>query len=116
MDTGLTSAGAEDLLAELASAYTYVQLHVGIPGASGTDNVAEESTRKEVTWDTPSAGTLASASSLEWEDVAADETYTHFSAWTQSSSGSCGFTGTINANAVTTGDTFKIASGGLTVS
>jgi len=116
MDTGLTSAGAEDLLAELASTYTYVQLHVGLPGASGAANVADESTRLQVTWASPSAGTLASASSLEWEDVAADETFTHFSAWSAASDGTCGFTGTVIPTSVEAGDTFKISAGNVTAS
>ncbi|HEX6969054.1 MAG TPA: hypothetical protein VF174_09630 [Micromonosporaceae bacterium] len=116
MATGLISAAADTVLGSLGETYTYIQLHTDDPGADGTANVATESTRQQVTWGTPSSGSMASAADLEWTSVAGSEDYTHFSAWTQSSSGSCGFTGTINANAVTTGDTFKIASGGLTVS
>ena len=116
MATGLTTTAADELLGELASKYVYIQLHDDDPGASGTSNVATENTRKQVTWDSPDGGSMDSASDLEWTNVAGSETYSHFSAWSAASSGDCGFTGTITANAVTAGDTFRIAAGGLTVS
>lgn len=116
MATGLTVGAAGELLAELASKYTYIQLHDGDPGAAGTSNVADESDRMQVTWDSPSDAQMVSATDLEWTNVEANETYTFFSAWDAATSGNCGFTGTVSANAVTAGDTFKIAAGGLFVS
>lgn len=116
MAEGLISATADDLLGDLTTTYTYVQLHVDAPGAAGTSNVAEEADRVEVTWGTPSGGSVANTADVVWEGVEAAEDYTHFSVWTEASDGSCGFTGTITANAVQDGDNFVIPTGQLTAS
>ena len=116
MAEGLISAAADTLLDELTTTYTYVQLHVGAPGAAGTSNPAEEDSRVQVTWGSPSGGTVSNSADVVWEGVAAAEDFTHFSVWSAASSGSCGFTGTITANAVQDGDNFVIPAGQLTAS
>lgn len=116
MATGLIAGAADDLLDELASTYTYVQLHVGDPGAAGTNNPANEDTRAAVSWAAASGGTLASGADVTWSSVAGSETYSHFSVWSAATSGTCGFTGSISANPVTAGDTFVIPAGDLTAS
>ncbi|MDZ7732194.1 MAG: hypothetical protein U5R31_03000 [Acidimicrobiia bacterium] len=52
---------------------------------------------------------------VQWIDVAADETWTHFSAWSASSGGSCGFTGTVTDGAVEDGGNATVEVGNLTV-
>lgn len=118
MATGLIPAAANGLLAGTVdlSTFVWIQLHTGDPGAAGTLSVATEADRMQATWGTPSGGSKTTTAQLEWTGVAGSEDYTHFSAWTASSAGTCGFTGAIIANAVTAGDTFRIAAGGLTVS
>jgi len=116
MATGLISAAADDLLDSLAAAHTWVQLHTADPGAAGTTAVAANTTRKQVTWAPASGGALTSAAALEWTNVPGAEDYTHFSVWSASSGGTCGFTGAVTANAVATGDTFTIPTGDLDAS
>lgn len=96
---------------------TWVQLHVGDPGAAGTSNPAVETDRVQATFASPaSGGTISNTTQLQWLAVAGTEDYTHFSVWTASSAGTFLFSGTITANAVTIGDTFTIPVGDLDVS
>ena len=116
MATGLIAAAANGLLDSLGAAHRWIQLHKGDPGPAGTAQVATETDRMQVTWAAASGGTLTSGGTqpLEWTNVAGSEDYTHFSAWSTQTTGTCGFTGTVTANPVTAGDTFRIAVGGLT--
>ena len=116
MATGWSSAEAQDALNALRADYTWVQLHVGEPGANGTANVAVETDRMQVTWAVAVGGTLTSSSQLQWTNVAGTEDYTHFTVWTLAAAGTFGFSGTVTANPVTAGDTFTIAAGDLDVS
>lgn len=116
MATGLITAAANTLLGSLAGSYTWVQLHTADPGAAGTTAVAANTTRKQATWASASGGALTTSAPLEWTNVPNAEDYTHFSVWTASSAGSCGFTGAITANAVAVGDTFTIPAGDLDAS
>lgn len=115
MPTGLTTAAANELLDALAATYRFIQLHTGDPGANGTLVVAAEADRLQVTWAPAADATLTSGSLLEWTNVVAAEDYSHFSAWDTATpgAGTCGFTGLVNANAITAGDTFRIAAGGI---
>jgi hypothetical protein len=116
MATGFGSAGAGTALDALKAAYPWVKLHVGDPGANGTANAATETTRKQATWGTTTAGAFSNSASLDWTSVAGSEDYTHFTAWSASTAGNFGFSGTITANPVTTGDNFTIAIGDLDTS
>jgi hypothetical protein len=95
---------------------SYVQLHIGDPGAAGTSNTATETTRKTVSFAAASAGSMASDADVTWTNIAGSQDATHFSAWDASSAGNFLFSGTITANAYVAGDTFTITSGNLTVS
>jgi len=53
-------------------------------------------------------------SALEWDNVQATETYTHFSAMSASIGGTPGFTGAISAPGVNLGDTFILDPNQLT--
>ena len=89
----------------------YVKLHTGDAGEEGTSNAATEDTRKEATWAAASSGSIATDATLEWTNVAATETYSHWSLWDASTAGNCLWTGALSSSAaVTAGDTFQITS------
>jgi hypothetical protein len=113
---GLGSAGANTALDALVAAYPWIKLHTAAPGAAGTSNAATETTRKQATWGASASGATSNSNALTWTNVAGSEDYTHFTAWTASTAGTFGFSGTVTANAVTAADTFTIAAGDLDVS
>lgn len=89
----------------------YIKLHTGDAGEAGTTNAATETTRKAATWSAASSGSIATSATLEWTNVAATETYSHWSAWDNSTAGNCLWTGALSSSAaVTAGDTFQITS------
>lgn len=94
-----------------AVANTYIKLHTGDPGEAGTSNAATETTRKVVTWNAASSGSMATAALAEWTNVAATETYSHWSLWDNLTAGNCLWTGALSSSAaVTAGDTFQITT------
>jgi hypothetical protein len=89
----------------------YVKLHTGDAGEAGTTNAATETTRKVAAWATAASGSIATSATLEWTNVAATETYSHWSLWDASTGGNCLWTGALSSSAaVTAGDTFQITS------
>jgi hypothetical protein len=109
-----------DTLDGSGSAYsasaTYLKLHTGDPGESGTGNPAAETIRKTVAFGAASGGSKASTATVEWTLVAATEIYSHWSLWDNSTAGNCLWYGALSANAsVTAGDTFEITSLTLTL-
>lgn len=56
-----------------------VQIHVG-PPADGTRNQAKEKRRLRLRFGSPQRGVMK-ANPVRWEDVAADEVWTHASLW-----------------------------------
>lgn len=94
----------------------YVKLHTGDPGEDGTANAATETTRKAVSWSAAASGSKASSATLTWTNVAATETYTHWSLWDAATAGNCLWSGALSASAaMTAGDTFEITSLTLTL-
>jgi hypothetical protein len=94
-----------------AVAATYVKLHTGDAGEAGTSNAASETTRKAISFSAASSGSMASSATVEWTNVAATETYSHWSLWDASTAGNCLWTGALSTSAaVTAGDTFQITS------
>ena len=90
---------------------------VGDPGAAATSNAAGNTTRMQATFGSSAAsGLISNTVAILWTNVSTSEDYTHFSAWTASTAGTFGFSGTVTANAVTAGDDFEVAVGGLDVS
>lgn len=88
MTVGLASAHAHAYLNVLrGTTYTgiatvTVKLHTGDPGAAGTTNASGETTAKTVTWNAPSAGSMALSSSVSWTAWSAGtETISHISIW-----------------------------------
>lgn len=123
MALGFKATIANSLLDALvnASAYTgpsnlYVKLHTGSPGAAGTSNAAGNTTRKEATFGAASSGTALNDNTISWTNVSTSETYSHCSVWDDVSAGNFIAAGTITANAVTSGDTFTIAIGSVSLS
>lgn len=89
----------------------YLKLHTGDPGEDCTSNAATEDTRKITAWATAAAGAIATSATVEWTNVAATETYTHWSMWDASTAGNPLWSGALSASAaVTSGDTFQITS------
>jgi hypothetical protein len=89
----------------------YVKLHTGDAGEAGTSNAATETTRKVAAWASAASGSIATSATLEWTNVAATETYSHWSMWDASTGGNCLWTGALSSSAaVTAGDTFQITS------
>lgn len=122
MATGLSSYLANAFLDALgnntsfAVGTVYVKLHTGDPGANGTANAATETTRKAASFGSASSGSLASDADITWTNIAGSQDATHFTAWDNVSAGNFLFSGTINGNAYTAGDSYVIPSGSLTVS
>jgi hypothetical protein len=102
--------------AALQLANRYVKLHTGAPGVNGTANAATETTRKAVTGAASSGGVFTSVADLIWTSVAGSETYTDISIWDSSTAGNCLWVGSLSGGvAVTSGGTFTISAGNLTV-
>lgn len=116
MTVGISSTEANEALDALLASYTWVKLHIGDPGAAGTANAAVETDRQQATWAAASGGASSNTNDMTWASVAGSEDYTYFSVWTASTAGTFGFSGTLTANAVTSGDTFVISIGDLDVS
>lgn len=99
-----------------AVANVYVKLHIGAPGEDGTSNAAAEATRKLVSFNAASGGSMASSATVEWTNVSTTETYSHFSLWDNLTTGNCLWVGALSSSAaVTAGDTFQITSLTLTL-
>jgi hypothetical protein len=122
MATGLSSYLANAFLdsvgnnTSFAVGAVYVKLHTGDPGANGTGNPATETTRKAASFAAASSGSLASDVDITWTNIAGSQDATFFTAWDSATTGNFLFSGTINGNAYTAGDTYVIPSGSLTVS
>jgi hypothetical protein len=122
MATGLSAYLANKFLDAVgngtaySAANVYIKLHTGDPGANGTANAATETTRKEVTFASASAGAIASDAAVTWTNIAGSQDATFFTAWDNLSAGNFLFSGTITGNAYIAGDTYTIPSGSLTAS
>lgn len=85
----------------------WIKLHIGDPGATGVDNPAANTERQQVTFDTiVSPATSGSANgdadaltdaTVEWESLAATETYSHISLWDDGSAGNSWYKGELVA-------------------
>jgi hypothetical protein len=115
MTTGWGTAGAAAALDAAGAAFTWIKLHTGDPGSAGSANAATNTTRRQATWAATAAGVLSNSGDIVWSSgmVTANETYTHYSAWSASSAGSFGFSGVITGGAVTAGTSFTIPTGDL---
>lgn len=123
MATGIASGQANAILDAYCRSVAYsdpasfnVKLHTGDPGAAGTSNAAGETTRKAVTFSAASGGAITNSAAITWTSVAATETLSHLSFWSDISAGTFLGSDALNvARAVTAGDTFEIAIGDLDI-
>lgn len=118
MAEGLIVGLANQLLSGTADVhdYTYMKLHVGAPGAAATANPAAETSRKQITWGTPSGGAMVSTTDLVWTSITGSEDATHMSIWDASTAGTPGITGAVTANPYTAGDTLTVPAGSVSTS
>ncbi|WP_181778920.1 phage tail fiber protein [Pseudonocardia pini] len=116
MAPGLSATLANLKLAVVeANSYVYVKMHTGDPGPNGTANPAPETTRKLVDWTTPTGGAMESAAEIEWPDLAAIQTWTHYSLWNASTGGTFGHSGTIAPRSWGVGDDAILPAGTVTM-
>ena len=118
MATGLAAAQANTALDAIRTDTPYIQLHVGDPGAAGTANKATETTRKSITFNAASGGSMTNSAQVQWTNIAGSQDATHFSIWNTATdgTGTFKFSGTITANAYTAGDTYTASVGAITLS
>lgn len=87
----------------------YLQLHTSNPGEDGTANVASNTSRQAISFAAASGGSMDSTATVEWTNVSATETYSHWSMWDASSAGNHLWYGALASTAsVVAGDTFQI--------
>ena len=97
-------------------ANAYLQLHTGDGGEDGTANVAGESTRQAVSFNSASGGSMSASAAVSWTNVSTSETLTHWTLWDASTAGNCIWTGAFNTSStVAAGDTFTITTLTLTL-
>lgn len=105
----------------VAAQYSQVwcQLHYGSPGEDGSSSASTGHTggdRRQCTFGAPGSGSMTTTSALTWSSMANNETISHVSLWSASVGGNCLWTGQLDqSKAVTTGDSFTIPSGSLTL-
>lgn len=126
MAAGISPTVGNALLASILNATaftaygpTFVQLHVGAPGAAGTANVAGETLRVTTgssPFAAPAGGITTNNNAITWTSVTTSETYTYITLWSTLTAGVFIASGTIIASPVSSGSNFILAAGGVTVS
>ena len=100
------------------NANVWVQLHTADPGVAGTTAVAGNDTRRQATFgNAATTGSIANTAAITWttSEVDTSEDYSHASLWTASTAGTFIGSGLVTASAVTSGNEFTIAIGGIVV-
>lgn len=123
MAVGLASGQANAILDALLRSVAYsdpaevwIKLHTGDPGSAGTSNAATETDRQQATFAAASGGASTTSADLEWTNVAAAETYSHWSAWSASAAGTFLFSDALDTpRTVAVGDNFTIPAGDLDI-
>lgn len=93
---------------------TWVQLHVGDPGAAGTANVSAVSTRQQATFAAASLGSLALASTPTAWNMTTTETISAISVWSLATVGTFYWSASLAVNkTVANGDTLTLNTCGL---
>jgi hypothetical protein len=99
---------------------TWVQIHVGSPGANGTANPAYETTRQQATFSAASSGALAlSTSPSPWNITipSGSEIITDISVWSASTGGTFYWSAPLAVSkTVEDGDTLTLNTCGLSLS
>lgn len=115
-----TTYGANAVLNGTAIPATlYLKAHIGNPGADAANNAAAHTTRQSFTRTTSTVGANSNAADIEFTALAANETWSHWSAWDAASGGNPWFVGTVKQSgvasplAVTAGGTARVVAGDL---
>lgn len=128
MALGLSATIANDFLEWLCNASPtsaaptniWIQLHTADPGAAGTNAVAGNATRKDLTaaMGTAAGGLISNSAAITWTtgEVDTNEDYTHWALFDASTAGTFLCSGLMTANAVLIGDEFTIPIGDLDLS
>lgn len=120
MTVGLATASFANALLNTVNntsfsiAQTWIQLHTGDPGASGTANLSAVTTREQATFSAASLGSLALASSPSAWSMIATETIEAISVWSAATSGTFYWSASLAVNkSVANGDTLTLNTCGL---
>ena len=112
---GITVADANTALGTIFTGTQWIQLHRGQPGAAGTANVATNSTRQSLTWNTAAGGVTTNVGQILWASVPATETYAYYSVWSASTAGTFHGSGQIANGSVLINQDFPIPAGALSM-
>lgn len=95
----------------------YIQLHVGPPGAAGTNSVAAETTRKPVSMAAAVGPSITNDAQVQYTGIAGSQDASHYSLWDSATPGTGNFigSGVISAFAYTAGDTLTFAVGDIDI-
>ncbi len=95
------------------NAATYIALHTGDPGASGTANASAVTARQSATFAAAASGAIALSNTPSFT-MSATETISHISVHTASSAGSFLWSAALTTSkAVNNGDTLNLTTSGL---
>lgn len=102
--------------ATTAPAGTFIELHIGDPGAAGTANPSAVTTRQSATFSAASGGAIALSNSPAFT-MTATETITHIAVWSASTAGNFLWSATLTASkAVVNTDTLTFTTVGVSLS
>ncbi|HEY2674055.1 MAG TPA: hypothetical protein VGJ07_27285 [Rugosimonospora sp.] len=105
-----------------APAATWVELHTGDPGASGTSNVSVGSTTRlqvlTANWTNAASGVLAMTAAIgPWTNGGTSETLTHIAVFSASSAGTFYWSAALSSSqAWASGNTFTLNTNTVTMS
>ena len=95
---------------------TYVQLHTGVPGASGTANVSAVTTRQTATWAAATGGALGTFTPPTAWNMTTGETISYISVWSATSAGTFYWSAQLSVSkTVANGDTLTLNTCGLSL-
>lgn len=124
MPFGLNPTYANQLLGTIGGttftppAATWAELHIGDPGVTGSSNISSTTTREQITWGAPSAGTLNISNTPTWPSWAgtSPETIIGISVWTLVTAGVFIFSFQLSSNiTVQTGFPLSLSSEVVTI-
>ena len=113
MPTGISPGRADVAIDEAVALGTWIQMHLGDPGADGTGSPALETTRIQASFAPASGGEARTNAILQWPIPVASENWSHFTMWTGASAGDFLWSGTVTANPTQAGQPFTVLAGDL---
>lgn len=112
MTVGTSATQLNTMIDTLLAAGTYVQFHVGDPGAAGTANVSAVTTRQSVSFAAASGGSKAATGSpVAAYTATSTETCTHVSFWSAITAGTFKCSAALSSGvALNSGDVFQLTA------